>query len=124
MRVLLVEDNEMNRNMLTRRLQRAGHEVVVAEDGRVAIERARVERPDIILMDMSLPVLDGWTATKRLKSDPETWTIPIVALTAHALAEDRTHALDAGCDDFHTKPIDMPSLLEAMNRLCPARDGQ
>jgi CheY-like chemotaxis protein len=121
MRVLIVEDTELNRDMLGRRLQRSGHEVVFAEDGLAGVECARRERPDIVLMDMSLPVLDGWTATQRIKAEPDTREIPVVALTAHALVEERQRALDAGCDGFHTKPIDLPSLLATMVRLCQAR---
>jgi two-component system, cell cycle response regulator DivK len=110
-KVLLVEDNEMNRDMLSRRLARAGHEVVVATDGGQGVEMARSEFPDLILMDMSLPVLDGWEATRRLKADPQTKAIPIIALTAHAMDGDRDKALAAGCDDYDTKPIELPRLL-------------
>ena len=122
MRVLLVEDNEMNGTMLTRRPQRAGHEVVVAEDGRTGAEHARLERPDIVLMDLSLPELDGLAATREIRRDHQTRAIPIVALTASALVEDRTRALEGGCDDFHTKPVDLPRLLATMTRLCPTRE--
>ncbi|MGH8972296.1 MAG: response regulator [Acidimicrobiia bacterium] len=110
-KILLVEDNEMNRDMLSRRLERRGYEVIVAVDGEEGVARARAEVPDLVLMDMSLPVLDGWEATRQLKAAPETKSIPIVALTAHAMAGDREKALEAGCDDFDTKPIDLPRLL-------------
>ncbi|MBJ7573580.1 response regulator [Luteimonas sp. MC1828] len=111
MRILLVEDNEMNRDMLSRRLVRRGYEVVIAEDGCVALEVALREVPDLILMDMGLPVMDGWEATRRLKADARTASIPIIALTAHAMADDRMRALEAGCDDFDTKPVDIDRLL-------------
>ncbi len=110
-KILLVEDNEMNRDMLSRRLQRRGLEVLVAGDGAAAVELASAERPDLVLMDMSLPVLDGWEASRRLKSRPATKGIPIIALTAHAMPEDREKALAAGCDDYDTKPVEMPRLL-------------
>jgi len=110
-RILLVEDNEMNRDMLSRRLERRGYEVIVAVDGEEGVARARAEGPDLVLMDMSLPVLDGWEATRQLKAAPETKSIPIIALTAHAMSGDREKALAAGCDDFDTKPIDLPRLL-------------
>ena len=116
-KVLLVEDNEMNRDMLSRRLIRQGYEVVVAVDGEQGVEAALRERPAIVLMDMSLPVLDGWEATRRLKADEATRAIPVIALTAHAMAGDRQQALDAGCDDYDTKPIELPRLLEKMRRL-------
>jgi CheY-like chemotaxis protein len=116
-KVLLVEDNEMNRDMLSRRLMRQGFEVVVAVDGQAGVDAARAGRPDIVLMDMSLPVLDGWEATRLLKSQDETRAIPVIALTAHAMAGDRQQALDAGCDDYDTKPIELPRLLEKMRRL-------
>ena len=116
-KVLLVEDNEMNRDMLSRRLIRQGYEVIVAVDGEQGVEAALRERPAIVLMDMSLPVLDGWEATRRLKADAATCAIPVIALTAHAMAGDRQQALDAGCDDYDTKPIELPRLLEKMRRL-------
>jgi CheY-like chemotaxis protein len=119
-KILLVEDNEMNRDMLFRRLARQGHEVVVAIDGAQGLAMAEKERPDVVLMDMSLPVLDGWEATRRLKSNVATRGIPVIALTAHALTEDRERALAAGCDDYDTKPIDLPRLTEKIARLVGA----
>jgi CheY-like chemotaxis protein len=111
-KILLVEDNEMNRDMLSRRLERKGYEVVIAVDGQKAIDLATSERPDLILMDMSLPVIDGWEATRRLKADGPTKQIPIIALTAHAMPEDERRAREAGCNDYDTKPIELPRLLE------------
>jgi two-component system, cell cycle response regulator DivK len=119
-KILLVEDNEMNRDMLARRLQRRGHEVVVAVDGAEGLELARREAPTLILMDMTLPVLDGWEATRRLKADPATGGIPIIALTAHAMSEDRARAIEAGCDDFDTKPIEFPRLIGKVDALLGA----
>jgi two-component system, cell cycle response regulator DivK len=119
-KILLVEDNDMNRDMLTRRLARKGYETVEAVDGQEGIEAARTARPNLILMDMSLPVLDGWEATRRLKADPATSSIPVIALTAHAMAGDRERALDAGCDDYDTKPIEFPSLLAKIEALLRA----
>ncbi len=116
-KILLVEDNEMNRDMLSRRLSRNGFEVVVAVNGQEGVDLAGAERPDLILMDMSLPVLDGWEATRRVKADPATATIPVIALTAHAMAQDREEAMAAGCDDFDTKPVELPRLLEKINAL-------
>jgi two-component system cell cycle response regulator DivK len=116
-KVLVVEDNEVNRDMLTRRLQRRGFDVVVAVDGGEAQSVVEKERPDLILMDMSLPVMDGWEVTRRLKADPATSAIPIIALTAHAMAGDRERALEAGCDDYDTKPIELPRLLEKVAAL-------
>jgi len=110
-KILLVEDEEMNRDMLGRRLTRKGYEVVIAVDGAQAITQAEAESPDVILMDMSLPVLDGWEATRRLKASTSTAGIPIIALTAHAMAGDREKALAAGCNDYDTKPIELPRLL-------------
>ncbi len=110
-RILLVEDNEMNLDMLSRRLQRKGYEVVIARDGEAGIRMAASEQPDLILMDMSLPVLDGWDATQRLKGMPETTAIPVIALTSHAMAGDREKAMGAGCDDYDTKPVDFERLL-------------
>ena len=117
MKVLLVEDNEMNRDMLSRRLARNGYEVVMAVDGQQAVTMAGSESPDIILMDMSLPVVDGWEATRRVKADPATQAIPVIALTAHAMAEDEKKARDAGCDDFDTKPVDIQRLIGKMQAL-------
>ncbi|MEP0324988.1 response regulator [Bauldia litoralis] len=116
-KILLVEDNEMNRDMLSRRLARQGHEVLIAVDGAEGVAKVAAERPEIVLMDMSLPVLDGWEATRRLKADAATASIPVIALTAHALASDREQALAAGCDDYDTKPIDLPRLVEKIERL-------
>jgi CheY-like chemotaxis protein len=116
-KILLVEDNEMNADMLSRRLQRAKYEVVVAKDGAEAVEMAKSAGPDLILMDMNLPVLDGWQATQQLKGMPETFGIPIIALTAYAMAGDREKALGAGCDDYDSKPIELPRLLEKIERL-------
>ena len=110
-KILLVEDNEMNRDMLSRRLQRKGYEVLIAVDGEEGVTLTQAERPDLVLMDMSLPILDGWEATRRLKANPVTQTIPIIALTAHAMAGDREKAIEAGCDDYDTKPIEFPRLL-------------
>jgi len=116
-RLLIVEDNEMNRDMLCRRLARRGYEVLVACDGIQGIEVARNQQPDLILMDLSLPEMDGWTATRILKSETSTRHIPIVALTAHAMETDREKALAAGCDAFDTKPVEIGRLIEIMNRL-------
>lgn len=111
MKILLVEDNEMNRDMLSRRLSRRGHEVVAANDGASALAMVRSQEPDVVLMDMSLPVMDGWEATRRMKADGATAAIPVIALTAHAMADDRERALAAGCDDFDTKPVDIERLI-------------
>ncbi len=116
-KILLVEDNEMNRDMLSRRLLRNGYQVVLAVDGGEGLAMARAESPDLILMDMSLPVLDGWEATRQLKSEPGTREIPVIALTAHAMAGDRQKALSAGCDDFDTKPVELPRLLTKIEAL-------
>lgn len=116
-KILLVEDNEMNRDMLSRRLARKGYQVAVAEDGQLGVEMASSETPDLILMDMSLPVIDGWEATRRIKGAAETSAIPIIALTAHAMASDREKAMEAGCDDYDTKPVELPRLLEKIERL-------
>ena len=116
-KILLVEDNEMNRDMLSRRLLRKGFEVVMAVDGGQAVTMAESEHPDLILMDMSLPVIDGWEATRRVKAAEATAHIPVIALTAHAMSGDREKALDAGCDDYDTKPIEMPRLLEKIDAL-------
>jgi two-component system, cell cycle response regulator DivK len=116
-KILLVEDNEMNRDMLSRRLLRKGFEVVMAVDGGQAVSMAESEHPDLILMDMSLPVIDGWEATRRVKAAKATAHVPIIALTAHAMSGDREKALSAGCDDYDTKPIEMPRLLEKIDAL-------
>jgi len=119
-RILLVEDNALNRDMLTRRLERRGFEIVSAEDGAQGVALARSAAPDLVLMDMSLPVIDGWEATRRLKADPATGRIPVIALTAHAMAGDREQALAAGCDDFDTKPVELPRLLDKIAALLAA----
>jgi CheY-like chemotaxis protein len=116
-KILLVEDNEMNRDMLSRRLIRKGFDVVMAVDGEQAVALAQSEMPDLILMDLSLPVIDGWEATRRVKAADATSKIPIIALSAHAMAGDRERTLDAGCDDYDTKPIEMPRLLEKIETL-------
>jgi len=116
-KILLVEDNEDNRDMLSRRLIRNGYDVSLANDGGAGVAQALSEVPDLILMDMSLPVLDGWEATRRVKENPATRAIPIIALTAHAMADDREKAIAAGCDDYDTKPIDLPRLLEKIESL-------
>lgn len=114
-KILLVEDNEMNRDMLSRRLARKGFDVIIAADGEQGVAMAQAEKPDLILMDMSLPVLDGWQATRRIKTTPETQTIPIIALTAHAMSGDREKAIEAGCDDYDTKPVEFTRLLAKIN---------
>jgi|TARA_R110001583_G_scaffold59875_1_gene178113 CheY-like chemotaxis protein len=116
-KVLLVEDNEMNRDMLSRRLQRKGYEVVLAVDGQQGIDLCRADPPDILLLDMSLPVKDGWQVASEMKADSALRDIPIIALTAHAMADDRQRALQAGCDDYDTKPVDLPRLLTKIQRL-------
>lgn len=116
-KILLVEDNEMNRDMLSRRLVRNGFEVIMAADGEQGIVMAQSERPDLILMDMSLPVVDGWEATRRVRASEATSAIPIIALTAHAMSGDREKAIEAGCNDYDTKPIEMPRLLDKINAL-------
>ena len=116
-KILLVEDNAMNRDMLTRRLERKGYEVVIAVDGQAGIDMASSSNPDIILMDLSLPVVDGWDATRKIKADPSTQSIPVIALTAHAMAGDEQKALEAGCDDYDTKPIELPRLLGKIENL-------
>ncbi|GAB4071146.1 response regulator [Ancylobacter sonchi] len=115
--ILLVEDNELNRDMLSRRLMRNGFEVLLAVDGQQGVDLATSRRPDLILMDMSLPVLDGWEATRRVKADPQTAAIPVIALTAHAMEQDRQAAMAAGCDDFDTKPVELPRLMEKIRAL-------
>jgi CheY-like chemotaxis protein len=116
-KILLIEDNEMNRDMLSRRLVKRGYEVVVAVDGQEGVQKARAEVPALVLMDMSLPVLDGWEATQALRADPATRSIPVIALTAHAMAGDREKALAAGCDDFDTKPVELPRLIGKIRAL-------
>ncbi len=116
-KILLVEDNEDNRDMLSRRLIRKGYEVFLANDGGEGVSQAAAAQPDLILMDMSLPVLDGWEATRRIKADPATRDIPVIALTAHAMSNDRDKAVAAGCDDYDTKPVDLPRLLEKIEGL-------
>ncbi|RVU16311.1 response regulator [Methylobacterium oryzihabitans] len=122
-RILYVEDNDDNIYMLQRRLQKHGFEVVVARDGAAGVELARQCRPDLILMDLGLPILDGWEATRVLKGDPATQAIPVIALSAHAMAGDRTQALEAGCNDYDLKPVDMPRLLGKIRRLIGGEAG-
>lgn len=117
MKILLVEDNDMNRDMLSRRLSRRGYTIVTAVDGQAALDMVARSAPNLVLMDMSLPVIDGWEATRRLKADVRTSAIPVIALTAHAMAEDRERALAAGCDDFDTKPVDLERLIGKMQAL-------
>ena len=116
-KILLVEDNDVNRDMMTRRLQRRGYIVVSAVDGQQGVNLAHSEMPDLILMDMSLPVLDGWEATRQIKGNPDTNHIPVIGLTAHAMVGDRTQALDAGCSEYATKPVEFDKLVELINRL-------
>ena len=115
-RILLVEDNELNRDMLSRRLKKRGYEIEIAIDGQQGIDMARSSNPNLILLDMSLPIVDGWDAARTLKSGDDTKSIPIIALTAHAMAGDREKALEAGCDDYDTKPVELPRLLEKISR--------
>jgi CheY-like chemotaxis protein len=123
-KILIVEDNEMNRDMLSRRLLRKGYEVIMAEDGESGVVMAQSDRPDVILMDMSLPVIDGWEATRRIKASADLRAIPVIALTAHAMGSDRDKAIEAGCDDYDTKPIELPRLLEKIERLLAGRKQQ
>jgi two-component system cell cycle response regulator DivK len=123
-KILLVEDNEMNRDMLLRRLTRNGYEVVIAVDGQQGIDMALSARPDLILMDMSLPVIDGWEATRRIKAEGSTSNIPVIALTAHAMAGDREKAMEVGCDDYDTKPVEIARLLGKMAALLGAQSRQ
>jgi CheY-like chemotaxis protein len=116
-KVLLVEDNEMNRDMLSRRLTRRGFEVVFAMDGKQGVALAQSEKPDVILMDMSLPVMDGWEATRRVKADAATRSVPVIGLTAHAMDGDREKAIEAGCDDYDTKPVELDRLIGKIERL-------
>ncbi|PYJ82763.1 MAG: two-component system response regulator [Verrucomicrobia bacterium] len=120
-KILLVEDNEMNRDMLSRRLERRGYQVIIAEDGATGVTKAKSETPDLILMDMSLPVMDGWEATRQIKAVTETQHIPIIALTAHAMAGDEEKALAAGCNDYETKPVDLPKLLAKIDALLQSK---
>ena len=122
-KVLLVEDNEMNRDMLSRRLIRRGFEVVFAVDGKQGVDLARSEKPDIILMDMSLPVMDGWEATRCVKADAATRSVPVIGLTAHAMSGDREKAIEAGCDDYDTKPVELDRLIGKMERLLGTAKG-
>ena len=115
--ILLVEDNEMNADMLSRRLRRQGYQVRIATDGKSGLSQAQAVAPDLIIMDMGLPVIDGWTATRELKADPALRAIPVIALTAHAVVGDRDRALQAGCDDYDTKPVDWPRLLAKIEKL-------
>ncbi|MGF1582481.1 MAG: response regulator [Gemmataceae bacterium] len=120
-KILLVEDNELNRDMLSRRLRKKGYDVVIAEDGQQGLDLVETHAPDLILMDMSLPIIDGWEATRRLKANANTEEIPVIALTAHAMAGDREKAIESGCDDYDTKPIDFPRLLEKIQSLLQKR---
>jgi CheY-like chemotaxis protein len=122
-KLLLVEDNEMNRDMLARRLQHRGYDVVIATDGQAGVDLARAESPDLILMDMSLPILSGWEATRQLKAEQGTTAIPVIALTAHAMSGDREKALTAGCDDYDTKPVDLPRLIQKIEALLGRTGG-
>ena len=123
-RILLVEDNEDNRDMLSRRLIRKGYEVLLAVDGGAGVAEALAQRPDLVLMDMSLPVLDGWEATRQIKAQPETSHIPVIALTAHAMSGDREKAVAAGCDDYDTKPVELPRLLGKIEALLALTNGK
>ncbi len=119
LRILLVEDNELNRDMLSRRLTRANYEVFTAADGATALQLIREQHPDVVLLDMNLPIKDGWTTCREVREDPSIAGTAIIALTAHAMGEDRVKAMEAGCNDYATKPVDFPQLLEAINRLAP-----
>jgi CheY-like chemotaxis protein len=116
-KILIVEDNEENRDALSRRLQRRGFEIVMAADGKVGVAMAQAEKPDLVLMDMNMPELDGWEATRQIRAAPETQNLPVIALTSHAMAGDRDRALEAGCADYHTKPVDFPKLLTQIEAL-------
>jgi CheY-like chemotaxis protein len=120
-RILVVEDNEENRDALSRRLERRGFEVLIATDGRVGVEMARAEKPDLILMDMNMPEVDGWEATRQIKAEPGSGTVPVIALTAHAMTGDRERAMEAGCTDYHTKPIEFPKLLAQIENILKSR---
>ena len=123
-KILLVEDNELNRDMLSRRLVKYGYEIAIAVNGEESVRLAQELRPDLILMDMSLPVLNGWEATRRLKSRPDTRTIPVIALTAHAMFGDREEALAAGCDEFETKPVELDALIAKMITLVHSNESK
>ncbi|MEK9628113.1 MAG: response regulator [Nitrospinota bacterium] len=122
-KILLVEDNEMNRDMLSRRLKRKGYEVVIAVDGQEGVNMATSESPALILLDMSLPIMDGWEAARQLKANPETKEIPVLGLSAHAMTPDRDKAIKAGCDDYDTKPVDIKRLMEKIHALLGTSDG-
>ena len=122
-KILLVEDNEVNRDMLSRRLAKRGYELSIAIDGAEAVAMAKSESPDLILMDMSLPVMHGWEATRKIKANSDTQSIPVIALTAHAMAGDREKAMESGCDEFETKPVELPRLLEKIETLLGNRSG-
>jgi len=121
-RILVVEDNAENRDVLSRRLQRRGFEVLIAVDGNAGVAATRAEKPDLVLMDMNMPELDGWEATRQIKADPDMQATPVIALTAHAMAGDRERAIAAGCTDYHTKPIEFPKLLAQIESILQARD--
>ena len=123
-KILLVEDNEMNRDMLSRRLERRGYQVVIAVDGEQGVAMAQLEAPDLILLDMSLPVLNGWEAARQIKAEAETHAIPIIGLTAHAMVGDREKAIEAGCDDYDTKPIELPRLLDKIQNILGKETAQ
>lgn len=123
MKILLVDENDMNRDMLSRRLARRGYEVLIAIDGASALSLASMHAPDVVLMDMSMPVMDGWETTRRMKADASTATIRIIALTAHAMAADRERALAAGCDDFDTKPVDLERLIAKIDAVIAGRNA-
>ena len=122
-RIMIVEDNEENRDSLTRRLQRRGFEIIGAENGRIAVDKAACEAPDLILMDMNMPELDGWEATRQIKKLPGMADVPVIALTAHAMSGDRERAIEAGCSDYHTKPIEFPKLMAQIESILQARDA-
>ncbi len=123
-KILLVEDNELNRDMLSRRLQRKGYNVILAVDGESGVKMAQTQAPDLVLMDISLPALDGWEATRRIKADADTKHIPVIALTSHAMSGDREKALEAGCDDYDTKPVELPRLLGKIEALLSGGVGE
>jgi two-component system cell cycle response regulator DivK len=122
--ILIVEDNEENRDALGRRLQRRGFEVLMAVDGKVGVEMSKTERPDLVLMDMNMPEVDGWEATRQIKADPNTKDLPVIGLTAHAMTGDRERAIEAGCSDYHTKPVEFPRLLSQIEALLQAKPAQ